>query len=187
MPTIICSPVRPLHRFRDFYPSSCCDYTGLIVATRKTSLRRRRPGQPAPPAPPVPRIAAPWHLRKSRGLQILELVPFCKLPWLVHGFSTRPGGVSPLESEKVLNLGFMEWDTRENVLENRRLFQSALGAAQLPAQPALQVHADVIRIFPQPSADLCKGDYQPPGYREQVAQAGTAFCVPILLVDPKKR
>src|SRR6266852_7001811 len=134
MPTIICSPVRPLLsrcRFHDFCRSCCCDYTGLIVATRKSSLKPRRPGQPAPPAPPVPRIAAPWRVRKSRGLQILELVPFLKLPWLVHGFSTRPGGVSPLESEKLLNLGFMEWDTRENVLENRRLFQAALGASDL--------------------------------------------------------
>src|SRR5216684_6895388 len=87
MPTIICSPVRPLLsrcRFHDFCRSCCCDYNGLIVATRKSSLKRRRPGQPAPPAPPVPRIAAPWRLRKSRGLQIIELAPFLKLPWLVH-------------------------------------------------------------------------------------------------------
>ena len=94
-------------------------------------MRRRRPGQPAPPAPPVPRIAAPWRLRKSPGFQILELAPLLKFPWLVHGFSTRPGGVSSLDSEKVLNLGFMEWDSRENVLENRRRFQSALGVADL--------------------------------------------------------
>src|SRR5258708_31907751 len=135
MPTIICSPVRPLRRFRDFYPSSCCDYTGLIVATRKTSLRRRRPGQPAPSAPPIPHIAAPWHLRKSRGLQILELTPFRKLPWLVHGFSTRPRRAMPLQSAKLLNLRFIEWDTRENVLENRPLFQSPLGAADLELIP----------------------------------------------------
>src|SRR6266851_1923987 len=96
MPTIICSPVRPLLsrcRFHDFCCSCCCDYTGLIVATRKSSLKRRRPGQPAPPAPPVPRIAAPWRLRKSRGLQILDLADLLKLPSPVHGFSTRPGGV----------------------------------------------------------------------------------------------
>ena len=157
------------------------------MAIRKTSLKLRRPGQPAPPAPPVPRIAAPWRLRKFRGLQILELAPFRKLPWLVHGFSTRPGGVSPLESEKVLNLGFMEWDTRENVLENRRLFQSAIDAADLELIPLKQIHSDVIRVFPQPSADVSKGDASATDRPSLLLTIQTADCVPILLVDPKNR
>jgi len=150
-------------------------------------VRRRRPGQPAPPAPLRPRIAPPWRLRKIRGLQILELAPFRNLPWLVHGFSTRPGGVSALESEKVLNLGFMEWDTRENVLENRRLFQAALGAADLALIPLKQIHSDVIRIFPEPAADACKGDASATDRPGILLAIQTADCVPILLVDPKKR
>jgi purine-nucleoside/S-methyl-5'-thioadenosine phosphorylase / adenosine deaminase len=148
---------------------------------------RRLPGQPARSSPPLPRIAAPWHLRKSRGLQILELVPFRKLPWLVHGFSTRPGGVSSLESEKVLNLGFMEWDTRENVLENRRLFQSALGVADLELISLKQIHSDLIRVFPQPTAGACKGDASATDRPGLLLAVQTADCVPILLVDPKKR
>jgi len=150
-------------------------------------LKRRRPGQPAPSAPPVPCIAAPWRLRKTRGLQILELAPFLKLPWLVHGFSTRPGGVSPLEPEKVLNLGFMEWDTRENVLENRRRFQSALGASDLDLIPLKQIHSALIRVFPQPAPDPCKGDASATNHPGQILAIQTADCVPILLVDPKKR
>ena len=173
-------------RSRDFYPCRCSDYTGLIVATRKTSLRRRRPGQPVPPAPAVPRIAAPWRLRKSRSLQILELAPFRKFPWLVHGFSIRPGGVSPSKSEKVLNLGFMEWDTRENVLENRRLFQSAVGAAGLELISLKQIHSDVIRVFPRPAADPSKGDASATNHPGLLLAIQTADCVPILLVDPKK-
>jgi purine-nucleoside/S-methyl-5'-thioadenosine phosphorylase / adenosine deaminase len=158
------------------------------VATRKTSLKRRRPGQPAPPEPPVARILAPWRLRRTRGLEVLELGPFRKLPWLLHGFSTRPGGVSPLESEKVLNLGFLEWDTRENVLENRRLFQSALGAADLELIPLKQIHSDVIRIFPQPAAaHPSKGDASATNRPGLLLGIQTADCVPILLVDPKKR
>jgi purine-nucleoside/S-methyl-5'-thioadenosine phosphorylase / adenosine deaminase len=157
------------------------------VATRKSSLKRRRPGQPAPPAPLVPRIAAPWRLRKARGLQILELAPLLKLPWLVHGFSTRPGGVSPFESEKVLNLGFMEWDPRENVLKNRRLFQSALGAADLELIPLKQIHSDVVRVFSQRAAETCKGDASATDRSGLLLGIQTADCVPILLVDPKKR
>ncbi len=135
----------------------------------------------------MPRIAAPWRLRKSRGLQILELAPFLKLPWLVHGFSTRPGGVSPLESEKVLNLGFMEWDTRENVLENRRLFQAALGATDLDLIPLKQIHSDVIRAFSQPASEPCKGDASTTNRPGLLLAIQTADCVPILLVDPKNR
>lgn len=150
-------------------------------------MRRRRPGQPVPQPPPAPRINAPWRLRKARGLQILELVPFSKLPWLVHGFSTRPGGVSTLESEKVLNLGFMEWDTRENVLENRRRFQSALGAADLRLIPLKQIHSDLIRVFPRPAVEQCKGDASATNQLGQLLAVQTADCVPILLVDPKKR
>ena len=150
-------------------------------------MRRRRPGQPVPQPPPAPRINAPWRLRKARGLQILELVPFSRLPWLVHGFSTRPGGVSTLESEKVLNLGFMEWDTRENVLENRRCFQSALGAADLRLIPLKQIHSDLIRVFPRPAVEQCKGDASTTNQLGQLLAVQTADCVPILLVDPKKR
>jgi polyphenol oxidase len=157
------------------------------VATSKTSLKRRRPGQPPPPAPPAPRISAPWRLRKTRGLQILELAPFLKLPWLVHGFSTRPGGVSPLESQKVLNLGFMEWDTPENVLENRRLFQSALGATDLELNPLKQIHSDVIRVFHHSTSDVCKGDASSTNQPGLLLAIQTADCVPILIVDPKKR
>ena len=140
-----------------------------------------------PAAPAIPHIVAPWRIRKSRGLQILELVPFTKLPWLLHGFSTRPGGVSTLESEKVLNLSFMEWDSRENVLENRGLFQSALGAADLDLVPLKQIHSDVIRVFSGPAAEPCKGDASATNHPSLLLAIQTADCVPILLVDPKRR
>jgi polyphenol oxidase len=150
-------------------------------------MKRRRPGQPAPLAPLVPRVAAPWRLRKTRDLQLLELVPFSRFPWLVHGFSTRLGGVSPLESEKVLNLGFMEWDARENVLENRRRFQSALGASDLDLVPLKQIHSDIIRVFPGPATELCRGDASSTDHPGLLVAIQTADCVPILLVDPQKR
>jgi YfiH family protein len=120
-------------------------------------------------------------------LQILELAPLLKFPWLVHGFSTRPGGTSPLESEKVLNLGFMEWDGRENVLENRRLFQSALGATDLELLTLKQIHSDVIRLFSQPIVVACKGDASATNRPGLLLAIQTADCVPILLVDPKRR
>lgn len=132
-------------------------------------------------------VAAPWRIRKSRDLQILELQPFASLPWLIHGFSTRPGGLSQLESEKVLNLGHREWDTREAVAENRRKFQSALDAAGHRLFPLKQIHSDVIHLFSQNSADPCQGDASATNRPGVLLGVQTADCVPVLLVDPKKR
>ena len=126
-------------------------------------------------------------MRHSRGLQILQLAPFRKLPWLVHGFSTRPGGVSTLEGQQVLNLGFMEWDTRENVTENRQLWQSALGAESFTLAPLKQIHSDAIHLFNAAPAHPCKGDASATNRPGVLLGVQTADCVPILLVDPKKR
>lgn len=152
------------------------------------SSRIRRAARVRQPSTlPRPILRAPWRLRKSQGLQILELDPFRKLPWLVHGFSTRPGGLSQLESESVLNLGFMEWDARETVLENRRKFQSALGAGDLQLSPLKQIHSDVVHLLYQSRAEACKGDASATKQPGILLAIQTADCVPILLVDPKKR
>src|SRR5215469_105262 len=132
-------------------------------------------------------VSSPWRLRKSRGLEILDLVPFGKLPWLIHGFSTRPGGASFLESEPVLNLGFMEWDSRENVLANRRKLQSALGAADFDLAPLKQIHSDAIHLFPQSTPEPHKGDASATNCPGLLLAIQTADCVPVLFVDPQKR
>jgi polyphenol oxidase len=128
-----------------------------------------------------------WTERKLRGVRILQVPALAKLPWLVHGFSTRPGGVSMQTGEKVLNLGFTEWDTKENVLENRRLFQSALGAPDLKLISLKQIHSDVIHLFDAPPTEPCQGDASITNRPGLLLGVQTADCVPILLVDPKKR
>jgi len=152
---------------------------------RKTSAKKSSKRKRAAPRPL--RLSSPWLIRRSRGLQILQLTPFRKLPWLVHGFSTRPGGVSPLEGRKVLNLGFMEWDTHENVAENRRLLQAALDAEDFVLSPLKQIHSDAIRLFSAAPALACKGDGSVTNRPGLLLVMQTADCVPILLVDPQKR
>jgi YfiH family protein len=126
-------------------------------------------------------------LRKTGGLQVLQLAVFRKLPWLVHGFSTRTGGVSELNDEKVLDLSFMNGDQRENVEENRRRFQAAVGGGELTLVPMKQIHSDVIRVFYEASGTVCKGDASATNRPGILLGVQTADCVPILLVDPKKR
>lgn len=128
-----------------------------------------------------------WTERKAGGLQILQADALTKVPWLFHGFSTRPGGVSHLLGEKVLNLGFAEWDTQESVLENRRLFQSALGAKDFTLIALKQIHSDVVHLFENSPAEPCRGDASATHRPGLLLAVQTADCVPILLVDVKNR
>ena len=145
----------------------------------------------------IPRSSrSPWTQRTSRGVCILQVKALNKLPWLIHGFSTRLGGVSALVgrpavaqeiAEKVLNLGFTEGDTRENILENRRRFLSALGATGLSLVALKQFHSDVVHVFDTPPADPRRGDASATSRPGLLLGVQTADCVPILLVDPRKR
>jgi purine-nucleoside/S-methyl-5'-thioadenosine phosphorylase / adenosine deaminase len=128
-----------------------------------------------------------WTERTSNGIRILQVAALNKLPWLVHGFSTRLGGFSDLHGEKVLNLGFTDWDTRENVLENRRLFQSALAATDLTLITLKQFHSDVVHVFDTPPDGPCRGDASLTRKPGLLLGVQTADCVPILLVDPVAR
>jgi polyphenol oxidase len=159
----------------------------LIVRSRKTSLSKGRNRQPVQTALSPAKIAAPWMLRKSDGLQVLQLAPFAKLPWLVHGFSTRAGGTSTLDGETFLNLSFTEWDAKENVVENRRQLQAAVGANDFTLVAMRQIHSDVIRPCATPPAGPCKGDASTTKEPGLLLGTQSADCVPILLVDPKKR
>jgi polyphenol oxidase len=157
------------------------------VPVRNPSTKKSRTRRPAPVASSRLKISSPWKLRKSGALQILELIPFTKFPWLVHGFSTRHGGASTLEGEKLLNLSFMEWDSKENVLENRQRLQSAVGAKDLVLMVMKQIHSDLIHPFPTALSQPCKGDASITSQPGLLLGTQTADCVPILLVDPKKR
>jgi YfiH family protein len=158
------------------------DYTYTFMPPTKSrppkrSARKRQD--------PVSR--ASWSSRSSLGLSILQVPAFSKLPWLIHAFSTRPVGVSPLGNEEVLNLGFTDWDSRENVQENRRRFQIAADARDFPLVTLKQFHSDVIHVFNDAPADPCRGDASTTNRPNLLLAIQTADCVPILLVDPRNR
>ena len=154
----------------------------------KTSRVRRQPGKPLPRARLAAKIEAPWSVDTVRGVQVLQLAVFKKIPWLAHGFSTRGGGASVLDSgERVLNVGFTEWDRREAVEENRRIFQAAVDASGMTMVPLKQFHSAVIRYFPSAPEEASKGDAALTNAPGLLLAVQTADCVPILLVDPKQR
>jgi len=144
-----------------------------------------------------------WKLCRRGGLQILEAPSLARIAWLTHGFSTRPGGASELAAdcnasearkqsaaEKVLNLGFTEWDSRDRVAQNRAKFFGALGAGKMRVAALRQIHSDIVHVvaaaaFPQ-GEQASKGDAlitREPGVLLTIQ---TADCIPILLADTKQ-
>jgi hypothetical protein len=156
------------------------------VTTANASRRNRRTRKQSP-KPARATISSPWLLERAKGLQILRLAPFKKLPWLIHGFSTRSGGTSILNGDEVLNLGFMDWDERKSVLSNREQFQSALNALEFTLVPLKQIHSDLIHSFSAAVSEPSHGDASITNAANLLLSVQTADCVPILLVDPRKR
>jgi polyphenol oxidase len=150
------------------------------VASTKTSPKSRGKRKPS-------KTLARWTERTLRGVRVLQVPAFTKIPWLVHGFSTRPGGVSNVDGEKLLNLGAVEWDSRENVEENKRRFQAAVGGSDLKLISLHQIHSDVVRSFDSPLPKQCKGDASATNRPGLLLGVRTADCAPVLVVDPKKR
>jgi polyphenol oxidase len=123
------------------------------------------------------------------ALTILKAKNLSAVRWLVHGFSTRGGGLSRVYGGQVLNLGFTKHDSRSVVERNRLLRQ--LGAVTRnepwPLVTLRQIHSDLIHCV-----DI------PPGYQltcdglitctpEIILAVQTADCLPVVLVDPKHR
>jgi polyphenol oxidase len=145
---------------------------------------------------------APWMLRGARGLRILQAPALARLDWLIHGFSTRPGGASKLKMlrdgreniERVLNLGFTDWDKRERVIENRAKFFAGIGAGNMRVVALRQIHSDIVH-----RVDAAERTAPENGSREDAPQGDalftrecgvllvvqTADCIPVLLADVK--
>jgi YfiH family protein len=124
-------------------------------------------------------------------LQLLHSAKLNKLPWLVHAFSTRPGGVSRVYGGNALNLGFTKQDSRVAVEHNRALFLKQLGVATgrkiWPLISQRQIHSDLIhRVDRAPERPLA-GDGLITGTSGLLLAVQTADCLPVIVVDKKKR
>jgi len=114
-----------------------------------------------------------------------------RLPWLVHGFSTRPGGVSTAYGGKSLNIGFTKDDSREAVERNRKLFLSAAGAETKgkpwPLITLRQIHSDLIHVVRSAAPGPLAGDGMVTNVRGIALGILVADCFPVLLVDRKNK
>jgi YfiH family protein len=162
------------------------------------TLTRTTPKTPTPKAhgTRTARTSRTKALSSSSALGLLESADLKRIPWLVHGFSTRPGGSSTVYGGRTLNLGFTKDDQREHVERNRQLFLSATGAVaknkSWPLVTTRQIHSDLIHVVRSRKTDLVKpspfvGDGLVTDLRGIALGILTADCFPVLLVDTKRK
>ena len=120
---------------------------------------------------------------------MLQAASLAALPWLRHGFSTRPGGTTAVYGQPGdLNLGFTKEDDRATVEENRRLFLEILAPGKRwPLRTTRQTHSDLTLRVKTPEAPLDPADGLSTALSGVFLAMLTADCVPVLLVDPKHR
>ena len=109
-------------------------------------------------------------------------------PWLIHGFSTRKGGFTNVFGPKGdLSLGFGKHDSRDAVEKNRKKFFAALGATNMSLVSPKQIHSSDIKKIIEPPKTTLTTDGLITNVPGILLTIQTADCVPILLVDVKKR
>jgi polyphenol oxidase len=126
-----------------------------------------------------------------QNLHLLHSPQLEELPWLLHAFSTRPGGVSHPYGGNALNLGFTREDSRAAVERNRELLLKKLGAATgrkcWPLVTLRQIHSDLIRRVDHPPVHQLVGDGLITNTPGLLIAVQAADCIPVILVDRKLR
>ena len=128
---------------------------------------------------------------KRAELRLLQSADLKRVPWLVHGFTTRPGGFTTSYGGRTLNVGFTKDDLRASVERNRKQALLAAGAATKskpwPLITLRQVHSDIIHVVRSRKPEKFVGDGMVTDLRGLALGVLTADCFPVLLVDTKKK
>lgn len=136
-----------------------------------------------------------YKLVKSGDLLFLTFPIFTDTNLVVHGFSTRWGGVSP-EPYDSLNLGLHVGDRPEYVLENRARISRALGIDPGHLVSGAQVHGSRVKVIrgehlgrgAKSQKDTLPGVDALVTDRPGVPLASYyADCVPVFLMDPVRK
>lgn len=140
-----------------------------------------------------------WHegtalhmqIKENKGVTWLTYPAFEQFADIVHGFSTRLGGVSE-GIYASMNLSFTRGDKDAAVYENYRRFAVALGFSERDIVTSDQTHTANVRIIteedrgngitkPRPYTDV---DGMITNVRGLVLATFYADCVPLYFVDP---
>jgi polyphenol oxidase len=130
--------------------------------------------------------------RNLAGPLVIPVEAWGKLPWLLHGFSTRTGGSSEVYGGSSLNLGFTKEDRREAVERNRGVFLRSLGAVDegkelMPLVTLRQIHSDLIHAVSEVPDAVLVGDGLITDSPGLILGVQTADCLPVIFLDPKRK
>jgi YfiH family protein len=122
---------------------------------------------------------------------ILRAEQLTRFPWLIHGFSTRAGGLSRVYGRRTLNLGFTKQDSSTIVERNRAIFLQQLGATsgreRWPLVTLRQIHSDLIHCVTELPKEPLVGDGLLTRVPGVLLAIQTADCLPVILVDTRRR
>src|ERR1700756_423261 len=166
---------------------------GLRHGRRKLTARgfERQPKHPRGISP----AKQPRSRPSKNRLEIVRPGVLSEIDWLISGFSTRTGGKSSAYNfdrpAGELNLGFTSSDSRENVIENRRLFLNSVTDDPAFSMVTLrQIHSSLIRRVRSKDAGeeaRWKGDGMMTDRPGLLLAIQTADCIPVLIADRKRR
>jgi YfiH family protein len=137
--------------------------------------------------------------RQKLATNVIRADHLKRIPWLVHGFSTRVGGFSRVYGKPDLNLGFTKDDSRAAVGRNREAFLKKLGAVTRsrrgpsiwPLITLRQVHSDIIRhiesVPDSKNEEPLTGDGMITATPGLLLAIQTADCLPVIVVDARHR
>jgi polyphenol oxidase len=189
-------------------PKSAKQQTEFYTAEEIQAAWRRENGLQRPKAPRSAinsqrglrdRGKAAPRAKSKRPIEILRAPALAKIPWLLHGFSTRPGGVTTEYGGAQLNLGYTAQDSKANVDRNRALFIAKLGATtkkkNWPLVNLSQIHSGIIHTV---TADFAKsvvtkpktirsGDGLITNIPGIIIAVKVADCIPVIAVDQRRR
>jgi YfiH family protein len=129
--------------------------------------------------------------RTRSAIQVLKAKSLARIPWLIHGFSTRVGGASQPYGNNSLNLGFTKEDDARAVEQNRARFLHQVGAITKgelwPLVTLKQVHSSLIHHVQSVPPSLLSGDGLISATAGILIAIQTADCLPVIVVDAKQR
>lgn len=141
------------------------------------------------------------EIGRKNDLEILKVEGWKQYEWLLHGFSTRGGGISQVYGGSTLNLGWTKEDDPTSVAENRRRFLRVVCGERAASVlvGVRQIHSNIVRVVKKEEGALegrlqteegkavLEGDGLITDVPGILLGVGTADCIPVLVVDVTKR
>jgi hypothetical protein len=141
------------------------------------------------------------EISRKNDLDVLEVEEWKRYQWLLHGFSTRDGGISKVYGGSTLNLGWTKEDDPKSVAENRRRFLGVVCGERTGSVlvGVKQIHSNTVRVVRKEDGALegrlqteqgkavLEGDGLITDVPGVLLGVGTADCVPVLVVDVTRR